>query len=174
MGVQSKDATAAPRIGRRGVLALGATTVCAASAVGATQLVPYAEGRLVNYERDQVLKELVNLEGVSLDAAIQAAEITRAVVKVIVLPLARLVSAIGGDALGVLLAAVTQARNVVAALHLPTALLDDLDTLLTSWHDSASTLPIALNQYATADIDSAEAYLRALKKAATEASTASS
>jgi hypothetical protein len=156
------------------VLALGATAACAAGVAGATQLAPYAEQQLLDAERQRVLQELANLEGVSLDAAIQAAEITRVAVQVIVLPLARLVSTLGGGALSLLLAAVTTARNVVSALHLPTATLDDLITLFTSWRDGAATLPIALDAYSTADIDSAEAYLRALKRAAAASSSSSS
>lgn len=166
--------SAPPRIGRRGLLALGATAACAASVVAAPKVLPYAEQRVMDYERAQVLKELDNLEGVSLDAAIQAAEITRAVVQVIVLPLARLVSALGGGALDLLLAAVTTARNAAATLHLPTAMLDDLVALFSSWRDGASSLPIALDHYATADINSAEAYLRALKKAAAQAAASQS
>ncbi len=173
MGAAS-DQAASTRISRRGLLALGATGACAATALGTTKLVPYAEQRVLNYERDQVLKELGNLEGVSLDAAIQAAEITRAVVKVIVVPLARLVGALGGGALDALLAAVTGARNVAATLHLPTTLLDDLVTLFTSWRDGANSLPISLDRYATADINSAETYLRALKEATVQASSSSS
>src|SRR5262249_60829326 len=77
---------------RRLLTAAAATGVCAAGALAAPRLVPLAEQELQHV----ALGELKQLEGVSLDAAIEAAEITRAAVQVIVLPVARLMTLLGG------------------------------------------------------------------------------
>jgi hypothetical protein len=45
-----------------------------------------------------------------------------------------------------------------------TTVVDQLHAVVASWQASLTTLPIALNTYATADITSAETYLSALKK----------
>ena len=53
--------------------------------------------------RQALAHELASLEGITLDEAIKAAEITQAAVRLLVLPLAQLVATIGGDGLAVLL-----------------------------------------------------------------------
>jgi hypothetical protein len=116
--------------------------------------------------RTVLLNELGDLEGVSLDAALQAAEITRAAVKILVLPLAQLVARLGAGALDVVLTALDAARNALALLHLDTSVLDALRAVVVSWQGGIVSLPIALTTYATADIESAERYLRALKQMA--------
>jgi hypothetical protein len=104
------------------------------------------------------------LEGVSIDAALEAAQITRAAVQVIVLPVADLVAILGGGALDVLLGSLELAHNALAVVRASTAAVDQLHALIASWKAGLTALPIALNAYSNADISSAEAYLRALKK----------
>lgn len=149
------------RLTRRALLtAAVATGACGAAAVAAPQIVPLAEREV----KSLALGELKELEGVSLDAAIQAAEITRVAVRVIVLPVARLVAFLGGNGLALLLAALDSAHQALTFLHLSTEALDALRTVIASWQEGLTSLPITLSAYANADIDSAEAYLRALKK----------
>ena len=56
------------------------------------------------------------------------------------------------------------AHNALAFVHVSTTEVDQLHAVVASWQAGLSALPIALHAYATADITSAETYLRALKK----------
>src|SRR5262245_9450075 len=145
---------------RRLLTAATATGVCAAGGLAAPRLVPLAEEELKNV----ALGELKQLEGISLDAAIQAAEITRAAVNVIVLPVARLMALLGSGALTLLLGALDAAHNALSFVHASTQVVDALHTAVASWQDGLNSLPIALTSYVNADITSAEAYLKALRK----------
>jgi hypothetical protein len=152
-----------PHIGRRAFLATAATvTACGAGALAAPKL----ESKAQEMGRDAVLNEIGSLEGVSLDAAIRAAEITRAAVKILVLPLARFIALMGTGALSLLLGALDLARRAMSLLHLNTSVLDAFRDVVTSWQGGVASLPIALDTYTTADIDSGERYLRALKQMA--------
>src|SRR6185312_13891492 len=115
-------ATKKPRVGRRAFLATAATVaVCGAGAIAAPQVVPAVESKMQDMGRTAVLNEIGSLEGVSLDAAIRAAEITGAAVKILVLPLARFVSAVGAGGLGLLLGALDIARRAMSLLRLDTS-----------------------------------------------------
>ena len=107
-------------VGRRALLAVGALGVCGAGVA----VTPTIAQRLQEAERAAVLAELSQLEGIPLDAAIQAAEITRAAVQTIVLPVARFVALMGNGALSVLLGAIDAARAALAVVHVPTTVLD--------------------------------------------------
>jgi hypothetical protein len=161
---QQDPQTKTSHVGRRAFIGLATVAACGGiAAVAGPQLVSDAEQRIRDAERDAVLNELASLEGISLDAALRAAELTKAAVHIIVVPLARVVALIGAGALTVLLNSVDAARNVLSALHLANSGLDRIHDLLVTWRDSVSLLPVALDSYVTADIDSAEAYLRSLK-----------
>lgn len=156
-----------PHVGRRAFLATAATaTVCGVGALAAPQLVPMLESKAQDVGRAALLNEIGNIEGVSLDAAIRAAEITRAAVKILVLPLARFASAVGAGALALLLKGLELAHYAMSLLHLDTSILDAFGGVATSWQEGITSLPITLDTYATADIDSGEKYLRALKQMA--------
>lgn len=154
-------------VGRRAFLATAATvTACGAGALAAPKLIPALESRAQDMARAAMLDELGSLEGVSLDAAIQAAEITRAAVKILVLPLARFVALVGAGALALLQKALELAHNMLSLVRLDTSVLDAFRSVVTSWQGGVASLPIALDRYTTADIDSGEKYLRALKRLA--------
>ncbi len=156
-----------PHVGRRAFLATAATvTACGAGALAAPKVIPLLESKAQQMGSDALLNEIGSLEGVSLDAAIRAAEITRAAVRILVLPLARFVSLLGTGALAVLLGALDIAHKAMALLHLNPSVLDAFREVVTSWQGGIASLPIALDAYATADIDSGEKYLRALKQMA--------
>jgi hypothetical protein len=146
-------------VGRRALLTIGALAVCG----GAAAATPYAVQRAEDAARAAVLKELEQIEGIPIDAAIRAAEITRAAVQTIVLPVAQFVATIGAGALNALLAAIDAARNAMNAFHISTAMLDSFRIAVVSWQSSVTALPIALDSYLTADIVSAETYLKTLK-----------
>lgn len=178
---ETSDAAAAPtstapaaprtaptsRMGRRAVLATAtAAALCGVGALAAPRAISMAEAQGQSIARDAIRKEIGELEGVSLDAAINAAEVTRIGVNVVVLPLARFIALAGAGSLGLLLGAIDTARNLMATLHFNTSLLDAFRGVIVKWRDGAGSLPIALDAYLTADIGSAEAYLRALKRLA--------
>ena len=156
--------TKPPRLGRRAFLAVATAGVCGAGVIAAPRIAPYVEDRIHQAELDAVLGEITNLEGVSLDAAIQAAEITRAGVQIIVLPVARLVAAVGGGGLGLVLHSLDIARAALSLAHAPSGPLDNLRAVVASWQQGMTSLPIALTSYSTADITSAELYLKTLKR----------
>jgi hypothetical protein len=159
--VIEKRPTGSGKIGRRRLLAAAtAAGVCGAGAIAAPHLIPLAEQKL----QQVALAELRSVEGVSLDAAIEAADVTRAGVKVIVVPVARLVSFLGSGALTLVEAALAGAHNALSFFHLSTTAVDALQTMVASWQTGLGSLPIALSDYADADINSAEAYLKALRK----------
>lgn len=137
------------------------TAAVTAGVCGAAVAVPHVVPAVEQHIEQAALGEL---EGVSLDAALEAAELTRAGVQVIVVPVARLAAALGSGALGLLLAALEVAHNVLAVVHASTKTVDELRAVVASWQAGLTLLPIALDTYATADITSAETYLRALKK----------
>ncbi len=162
------------KLARRALLATAGLGLCA----GAVELTPLALqkagqftekelqdafGAGVDAGRQALLNELAQLEGVTLDGAITIAELTRLAVKYIVVPLANLTSTIEGDGLQILINAVSTARSNLARFNIRVDWLDNLQRLLSTWHDSVTRLPKQLNDYATADINGTEAYLKALK-----------
>jgi hypothetical protein len=74
------------------------------------------------------------------------------------------VALLGSGALGLLLGTLQVAHNALAFVQASTTVVDQLHAVIASWQAGITKLPIALNTYATADITSAETYLRALKK----------
>ena len=160
-----KRAAQVSRFPRRAFVATATTAgLCGAAVIVAPRVVPYLEDRARQAALDAAVGELQQLEGVSIDAALEAAEITRAAVQVIVLPVANLVATLGAGALGLLLGALDAAHNALAFLHASTDTVDQVREIVASWQTGLTALPIALNAYATADIKGAETYLRALKK----------
>lgn len=118
----------------------------------------------VDSGRKALLEELSQIEGLTIDGAIGAAELTRLAVKFIVLPVSRLISTIEGGALDALHSAVQSAKANLAKINVHIALLDGIEQMLGDWRDNVNQLPTTLDKYANADIDSAESYLKALQK----------
>lgn len=118
----------------------------------------------VDSGRKALLDELSQVEGLTIEGAIGAAELTRLAVKFIVLPLSRLMTTIEGGALDVLYNALQSAKDNLGKINVHIAPLDGLEQMVGQWRDNVSQLPTALDKYANADIDSAESYLKALQK----------
>jgi hypothetical protein len=163
------------KLGRRALLGVAAVGVCAAGVAlaptaehalqqASQQAIDQAYAAGIAAGRQALLSELSQLEGVPLDAAIEVAELTRLAVLYIVRPVAQLFATIAGDALGALVAAITSAQSHLASINVQISQLDQLKSLLTQWQTGVKQLPIDLTKYATQDIDSAENYLKALKK----------
>ena len=158
--VREQPSSTGSKVGRRAVLTVGALVVCG----GAAAATPYVAQRVEDAARAAVLAELEQIEGIPIDAAIRAAEITRAAVQTIVLPVAQFVALVGGGALSALLTAIDAARAAMRAFHISTTMLDQFRVVVVSWQTSVTALPITLDNYLTADIQSAETYLKTLKR----------
>ncbi len=171
----AKGSANAGKLGRRALVGVAAVSVCAAGAaltptaerlaqqVG-QQAIDQAYAAGIAAGRQALLGELAQLEGVSIDAAIQVAELTRKAVLYIVRPVAQLFATIAGDALGAFIDAISSAQSHLASINVHITQLDQLKSLLTQWQQGVQQLPISLTDYATHDIDSAENYLKALNK----------
>jgi galactitol-specific phosphotransferase system IIC component len=151
-------------VGRRTFLAVAGLGACGAGVLAAPRVASLAEQGLQQAAFTAASGELDQLEGVSLDAALKAAQITAAAVHVIVVPVARLVATLGSGGVSLLLAALDAAHNALAFVHVSTTPIDLLRGVIASWQAGLASLPIALDTYASADIASAEAYLTALKR----------
>jgi hypothetical protein len=79
-------------------------------------------------------------------------------------PVAQFVALTGNGALSVLQGAIDAACAALAVVHVPTTVLDQFRLVVVSWQTDLSALPIALQAYLTADIQSAETYLKTLKR----------
>lgn len=117
---------------------------------------------------EAVRKELINgldtLEGVSLEAAIGAAKLTRVAYDVFVSPLVTLAATIADDFLSALLGALIKARNWLAQINADNATLAALQNVLQSWVDQAHNMPKKLQTITETDLDGAQAYLRGLQR----------
>jgi hypothetical protein len=122
----------------------------------------------VNAGEEAVRKEFINaldnMEGVSLEAAIGAARLTRVAYDVFVSPLVTLAATVADDFLSVTLAALTKARSWLQQINADNATLAALQTVLQSWEKQANTMPKKLQTITETDLDGAQAYLRALQR----------
>lgn len=163
------------KLARRALLAAAGVGVC----VAGVELAPVAlkkTGEFTQAElhdafnsgvdagRRQLLDELSQLEGVTIDGALSAAELTRLAVKYIVLPVSRLVSTVEGGTLDVIYNALQKARDGLSRINVTIDVLNALQAVVGTWRDNVNLLPQRLDQYVNADIDSAEKYLKSLKQ----------
>lgn len=169
------------RLRRRALLAGGGVVAAAAVCGSAVEFGPgllQKAGEYTKAELDQafqagiaagrqaVLNDLKQLEGITLEAAIDIAGVEQFAFDKLVLPLAQLAVTIAGDALGILAGAVQTARADLAHFNITVAFLDYLDTLLTTWRNNLPD-PSILNAYAhytDSQIQATQTYLRALQQ----------
>ncbi len=141
----------------------------AASTVGGNieQQVQAAFNRGVSQGADQARKELLdaldNLEGFTLEGAITAARVTRTAYDVFVSPVVKFGSALTGDFLSGMLAAFKKAREWLAGVYQDNATLIAIQKVLESWVNDVGQMPKQLDSITQADLDGAQAYLRALQ-----------
>lgn len=163
------------KFGRRALITTAGVGVCA---VGVA-LTPLAIKDATQFASDQahqaltdgiaqgeqsIINELGQIEGVALDDAIKVAELTRLAVQYIVLPVSKVVAATGDFLLNGLNTALTATQQGLNDVHIHISQISSMQQIVQSWHDNLHQLPIELNAYATADIISAENYLKALRK----------
>jgi len=117
---------------------------------------------------EAVRKEFINaldtMEGVSLEAAIGAARLTRVAYDVFVSPLVTLAATVADDFLSVTLAALTKARSWLQQINADNATLAALQSVLQNWVNQIHTMPKKLQTITETDLDGAQAYLRALQR----------
>ena len=117
---------------------------------------------------EAVRKEFINaldtMEGVSLDAAIGAARLTRVAYDVFVSPLVTLAATVADDFLSITLAALIKARSWLQQINADNATLAALQSVLQSWEKQAHTMPKKLQTITETDLDGAQAYLAALQR----------
>lgn len=173
----SPSAGGSGKFARRALLATGAVVLCGGAAAATPLVVKQVEAATqaevqaafqagVNQARQDLINELQNLEGVSLAAAIDAAELTKLAVKYIVGPVSDFLVAIGAGALDV---AISALQIVLNGLHfIPNSSgiakpIQALQMMLTTWRDNLLNIPQDLTTYVTWDINSAETYLKLLQ-----------
>ncbi len=165
------------KVARRVLLTAGGLALCG----GAVALSPIAINKAGQYTADKIdqalaagaanarlalVHELENLEGVSIDAALGVANLTKLAVKFIVGPAAAVMAVLGTSALNVLISAL---ETVIAGLgFIPgggglQSPLQHLHDMLVAWRLNVTSLPRQLSDYLNWDIDSAEKYLIALQ-----------
>src|SRR5579875_104415 len=113
--------------------------------------------------RKEFVTALDSLEGVSLDAAIAAARLTRVAYDVFVSPLVTLAATVTGDFLTVTLRAVQTARAWLARIYQDNDTLAALQTVLQTWVNQVNTMPKQIQAITDTDLDGAQSYLRSLQ-----------
>jgi len=114
--------------------------------------------------RKEFITALEDLEGVSLDAAISAAKLTRVAYDVFVSPVVKFLANIAGDFLSVTLQALISGRHWLGNIGQDNNTLAALQSVLESWNQGAQQMPKQIQAVADADLDGAQSYLRALKR----------
>ena len=165
------------KFARRALLAAGGVVVCG----GAAAATPYVVQQVtkatekeiqqafqagVAQARQDLINELLNLEGISITAAIDAAELTKLAVKYIVGPVSVFLVAIGASALDVAISALQFVINGLGFIPNSSGVskpLKELQAMLSSWRDNLLLIPKELTQYVDWDINSAETYLKLLQ-----------
>ncbi len=173
------------RVSRRGLLlGLGAVAVGGAG-VAAYELVPKIPGAInsasaniehqlqdafnkgVSQGADAVRKEFIttleNIEGVSLDTAINAAALTRVAYDTFVSPIINFSANIAGDFLSTMLRAFRSARGFLQAAGQDNTTLASIQKVLESWVAQVTNMPKQLDAITDADLDGAQSYLHKLK-----------
>lgn len=113
--------------------------------------------------RKEFITALDSMEGVSLQAAVEAAHLTRMAYDVFVSPLVTLAATITGDFLTVTLRALQTARGWLARIYQDNDTLAALQTVLQTWIKQVNSMPKKLQTITDTDLDGAQAYLRSLQ-----------
>jgi len=114
--------------------------------------------------RREFITALDQLEGISLDAAVSAAKLTRVAYDVFVSPLVTFLANIADNFLTVTLQALITGRHWLANIGQDNSTLGALQKVLESWVQDAQQMPKQLQAIADADLDGAQSYLRALQR----------
>lgn len=172
------------KIRRRVLLGLGIGAV-AAGGIAAYELVPRIPGALsqagtnIEHElqdafnkgvaagadaaRKEFLTALDSVEGVSLQAAIDSARLTRLAYDAFVSPIVTLAATVTGDFLNITLRALIAGRGWLARINQDSDTLAALQTVLQTWVQKVNEVPEQLQSITDTDLDGAQSYLRGLQ-----------
>jgi hypothetical protein len=114
--------------------------------------------------RKALINSLDSIEGFSLEAAADAAKLTRVAYDVFVNPLVNTLSTVADDFLKATLNALITGRHWLDQINEDTSTLASLQTVLQSWVEQVSEMPKKVQNITATDLDGAQAYLRALHK----------
>ncbi len=114
--------------------------------------------------RKDLLNGLDDLEGFSLEAAIEAAKLTRVAYDVFVSPLVTLAANVADDFLVVTLDALINGRKWLAQINEDSPTLAALQAVLQNWVNQVHEMPKTVQTITETDLDGAQAYLRALQR----------
>lgn len=114
--------------------------------------------------RKEFINALDSMEGVSLDAAIAAARLTRVAYDVFVSPLVTLAATVTGDFLSVTLRVVQTARSWLDRIGQDNDTMLALQNVLQSWVNEVNKMPQQIQTITDTDLDGAQAYLRAVQR----------
>jgi hypothetical protein len=160
-------------VARRALLVTAGLGACAAGAA-ATPFIAGKVGELtqdavnqalqdgIQQGREAVLAELSQLEGVTLDGAIAIAELTKLAVTYIAVPVSKLVAGVGTVALQGFADALSTAQDALGKVGQHITQIDQLHDMVISWKTALGASPTILSDITIKDINSAEAYLKAL------------
>lgn len=173
------------KIRRRALLGLGIGAI-AAGGIAAYELAPRIPGALsqagTNIEHelqdafnkgvaagaDAARKEFItavdNIEGVSLQAAVDSARLTRLAYDAFVSPIVTLAATITGDFLNITLRALIAGRVWLDRIRQDSDTLAALQTVLQTWVQKVNEVPEQLQSITDADLDGAQSYLRGLQR----------
>ena len=110
----------------------------------------------------QAVTELKSLEGFTLDGAVAAARLTRGAYDIFVSPIVTFGTTITGDYLASMLRALQTARSVLADSNQDNPTLTVIQKILQTWVNQVTLMPKPPEAITNADLDRAQAYLRAL------------
>jgi hypothetical protein len=160
-------------VARRALLVTAGLGACAAGAAAT----PFIAGKVgeftqdalnqalqdgIQQGREAVLAELSQLEGVTLDGAIAIAELTKLAVNYIAVPVSKLVAGVGTVALQGFADALSTAQDALGKIGQHSDQIDGLHNMVISWKSALGLAPTILSDITIKDINSAEAYLKAL------------
>lgn len=114
--------------------------------------------------RKDLLNALDDLEGFSLEGAIEAAKLTRVAYDVFISPLVTLAAVVTDDFLETTLQALITGRKWLAQINEDSPTLAALQNVLQSWVKQVSEMPKTIQTITETDLDGAQAYLRALQR----------
>jgi hypothetical protein len=117
----------------------------------------------INAGRKALAQELVNLEGVAVTGAEDAANITYNAVNAFVLPIADLLAGIGEVTLSVASFAVEKAQQFTQLLHIDITALQTLDGILKGWQQNVAAFPTVVASLNNSEHTAAVTYLTKLK-----------
>ena len=114
--------------------------------------------------RKDLINALDDLEGFSLEGAIEAAKLTRVAYDVFVSPLVTLAAVVADDFLEGTLQALITGRKWLAQINEDSPTLAALQNVLESWVKQVGEMPKTIQTITETDLDGAQAYLRALQR----------